>query len=434
MGHKFADIAFSNSVKAVQSEMGSRNSYASMEGPEDFNDQLGLVESEFIAQRDSFYMASIGESGWPYVQHRGGPPGFMKILDEHTIGFADYSGNRQYVSVGNFRTDNRVSLFFMDYANRRRLKIFGRLRIVSLDEQETLAKLEDGHYRAQIERGMIITIEAFDWNCPQFITPRFSESEVNEIVQNSTLREEVSTSNKDVDVESIDDGQPVLGSGPLSLIVAGMRQLTPRVRAYQLQEANGKPLPEFEPGAHLLVPVKLDDGSLSSRHYSISSDPSRHDFYEIAVLSDENGRGGSQAIHRTFQLGTLLKLEQSTNHFPLHKSSEPALLIAGGIGITPLKAMAHALASRNDNFQLLYSAKNTLEFAYRDELTQAFSDRVRFFNSSEHQRLNVAEILENTTESTLIYVCGPNRLIDDVLKFAKVKQISRDRIKFELFE
>jgi predicted pyridoxine 5'-phosphate oxidase superfamily flavin-nucleotide-binding protein len=112
MGHKFAEIAFTDSVRQVQQQLGSRGGYASLDGGQDYNHRLSEREAEFIGARDSFYMASVSETGWPYLQHRGGPAGFVRIIDAHTIGFADFSGNRQYVSVGNLRRDDRVSLFF----------------------------------------------------------------------------------------------------------------------------------------------------------------------------------------------------------------------------------------------------------------------------------------------------------------------------------
>lgn len=188
MAHKFAEIAFTPVVRAIQAEKGSRTGYARMDGGDDYNHLLGSREAIFIAARDSLYMASVGETGWPYIQHRGGPVGFVKVLDERTIGFADYAGNRQYVSTGNFRSDNRVALFFMDYANRRRLKMFGRVRTVELDEPELLARLEDRDYPARIERGFIIEVEGFDWNCPQHITRRFTEAQFED--QLTALREE----------------------------------------------------------------------------------------------------------------------------------------------------------------------------------------------------------------------------------------------------
>ena len=181
MALRFAELMFTPAVKAEQERHGSRASYARMERPEaPARDRFGPAEAEFIAARDSFYMASVTETGWPYVQHRGGPPGFVKVLDERTLGFADYRGNRQYVSVGNFRGDDRVALFLIDYPNQRRLKILGHARsIEAVDDPALAARLSDAGYAATVERGIVIALEGFDWNCSQHITPRFSEAEVS---------------------------------------------------------------------------------------------------------------------------------------------------------------------------------------------------------------------------------------------------------------
>lgn len=178
MGHRFSEIAFTDTVKQLQEKMGSRGAYAQREGGAASNAALGPREAAFLALRDSFYMASVGETGWPYVQHRGGPAGFVRALDAKTIGFADFRGNRQYVSVGNVTTDNRVSLFFMDYPNQARLKIFGRAKLIGDEAAETLSELAVPDYRAKVERGFLIEVEAFDWNCPQHITPRYTLAEI----------------------------------------------------------------------------------------------------------------------------------------------------------------------------------------------------------------------------------------------------------------
>jgi predicted pyridoxine 5'-phosphate oxidase superfamily flavin-nucleotide-binding protein len=176
---RFSKIAFSPSVKAAQEHMGSRKAYARLDSPGSESDALGKDEKEFLSERDSFYMASVGESGWPYVQHRGGPKGFVRVLDEHTLGFADYRGNRQYISVGNLSKDDRVALIFVDYPARTRLKIFAHASAVTAAESpETLAKLTVPGYEAHIEGGFLLKIEGFDWNCPQHITPRFTEEDV----------------------------------------------------------------------------------------------------------------------------------------------------------------------------------------------------------------------------------------------------------------
>ena len=183
MARAFADITFTPSVKAAQSRYGSRESNKRFELAESPGDLLTEDEALFIAARDSFYQATVAENGWPYVQHRGGPRGFLKVLDAQTLGYADFRGNRQYLSVGNIAHDDRVSLILMDYVNRGRLKIWGRARIVHADENPQLVSaLALPEYRAQVERGVIISVEAVEWNCPQHITPRFSAQEVKELV------------------------------------------------------------------------------------------------------------------------------------------------------------------------------------------------------------------------------------------------------------
>ncbi|MEQ9812972.1 MAG: pyridoxamine 5'-phosphate oxidase family protein [Azospirillaceae bacterium] len=168
MGHRFAELAFTGLVQAEQERQGSRKAYARAEDGEPHHDCLGERERAFIERRDSFYIASVGETGWPYIQHRGGPPGFLRVLDGRTIGFADFRGNRQYVTVGNLAGDDRVSLILVDYRARQRLKILGRARVVEADAA-VARRLAVPDYRAVVERAMLIEIAAFDWNCPQHI-------------------------------------------------------------------------------------------------------------------------------------------------------------------------------------------------------------------------------------------------------------------------
>lgn len=173
----FGDIAFTDHVKAEQGARGSREMYQGMTArpaPDGFGDR----EAAFISMRDSFYMATVSEDGWPYIQHRGGPLGFLKLLSPTQLGFADYRGNRQYVSVGNLQTDKRVSLFLMDYPNRARLKLLGNANVQEADANPDLASKLGIEDQGKVERLFTIDIEAFDWNCPQFITPRFTEAEL----------------------------------------------------------------------------------------------------------------------------------------------------------------------------------------------------------------------------------------------------------------
>jgi len=191
MARAFAEIAFTPAVRAAQEQLGSSGSYAKFLSPDrDGGDRLTEIEGSFIAARDGFYQATVSETGWPYVQFRGGPAGFLKVLDEKTIAYADFRGNRQYVSVGNLTRDDRVSLILVDYPNRRRLKIWGRARLVDRESDPGLiADLHDETYRARPERAVVITVEAFDWNCPQHIPQRFTVQEFDHAL--APLRQEL---------------------------------------------------------------------------------------------------------------------------------------------------------------------------------------------------------------------------------------------------
>jgi predicted pyridoxine 5'-phosphate oxidase superfamily flavin-nucleotide-binding protein len=201
----FGSLVFTPAVRALQEKYGSRRQYARSEGPASSPARLGRGEAEFIAEHDTFYMATLGSTGWPYVQHRGGPKGFLKVIDDRTIGFADFRGNKQYISTGNLMTDNRVALTLVDYPRQLRLKILGRVEIFEGEKaREWIEKVRDPGYKAFTERVYVIRIEAFDWNCQQHIVPRYTEEEIREAVapgehrmhelerENEKLREELS--------------------------------------------------------------------------------------------------------------------------------------------------------------------------------------------------------------------------------------------------
>ena len=184
MPHKFAGIAFTQHVADEQTRHGSRRQYERVQrfGPD--NDSAGPDEKSFIESRDSMYLATVSETGWPYVQFRGGPKGFLRVLDEQTLGFADFRGNRQYITVGNLRTNDRVALFLMDYPSRTRLKILGRAELREAATDGELVKgLTVSGYQATVERAVLIHVAAFDWNCQQHITPRWTGEEVAEAME-----------------------------------------------------------------------------------------------------------------------------------------------------------------------------------------------------------------------------------------------------------
>jgi ferredoxin-NADP reductase/predicted pyridoxine 5'-phosphate oxidase superfamily flavin-nucleotide-binding protein len=428
MPNAFATISFTESVKAAQMRYGSRESNLSFELADDPKNQLGEFEAEFISARDSFYQATISENGWPYVQHRGGPKGFLKVLDSRTIGFADFRGNRQYISVGNLNASPRISMILMDYPNRRRLKIWGTARVIHEDEEPALiARLEVPSYRARVERGIVIQVEAIEWNCPQHITPRYTEAEMDEVLkplieENQRLRAQT----------TYQPQMQSLGEGKLSLTITSVKQLTPRVRAYQLRHSLGESLPKVSAGSHLSVPVILADGLASTRNYSINSDPSQNNFYEIAVLHEVEGRGGSHFIHEHYQLGMQLHCGLPRNDFELQSDESPVVLIAGGIGITPILAMARTLKQTGRVFQYHYIGRSLDEMAYLEDLQLEFGEQLNVYVSAQ-QEVNLEKIMTDVAHDAVFYVCGSERLLNGVKQAALSLGISETRIRFERF-
>ena len=186
MRHRFFETAFTGPVLIEQERHGSRTAYSKLAGPDSGSDVGGLLgdgESAFIAARDSFYLGTVPETGWPHAQHRGGPAGFVRVLDHRTLGWADFSGNRQYVSIGNVAANSRMAMFFMDYAARRRLKVLGRMTAFEIDERPDLEEvLQVSGYKSRIEHAILVDVQAFDWNCPQHIVPRFTAAQMEEVV------------------------------------------------------------------------------------------------------------------------------------------------------------------------------------------------------------------------------------------------------------
>jgi predicted pyridoxine 5'-phosphate oxidase superfamily flavin-nucleotide-binding protein len=181
MAGRFLETYFTPEVLAAQAHYYGRSQSVP---PQAEWDPLGADESEFIAQRDSFYMATVTSDGWPYLQHRGGPAGFLKVLDTQLLGFADFKGNRQLMSTGNLQSCDRVSLFLMNYPRRERLKILGHARVLDARDHSNLADqlTPTPELRGKIERIFLIKVLSFDWNCPQYITPRYTKEEVDALV------------------------------------------------------------------------------------------------------------------------------------------------------------------------------------------------------------------------------------------------------------
>ena len=187
MKRPISDIAFTSAVKLAQQQRGSREAYAKMEQRGGWQNKVTPDLAEFLAERDSFYLATANADGQPYIQHRGGPQGFLKVLDEQTLAFADFAGNAQYISIGNLDENDKVFIFLMDYPNRRRIKIWGTAKVVEGDE-ELLKRLVDSNYRGKPERALVFRVHAWDVNCPQHIKPRWTEEEIAPVIDELRTR------------------------------------------------------------------------------------------------------------------------------------------------------------------------------------------------------------------------------------------------------
>ncbi|QDV52256.1 pyridoxamine 5'-phosphate oxidase family protein [Gimesia fumaroli] len=203
MNRPASDIAFTSSVKAIQSSKGSRSQYSRMEQGSGWQTKVTPDLAVFLSDRDMFYLGTANQSGQPYIQYRGGNPGFLKVLDETTLGFADFAGNRQFISLGNLAENSQAFLFLMDYLNRRRVKIWGSARVIE-DDPELIKQVRDTTYSARVERAILFSIEAWDMNCPQHIHPRLPQKEVLPLIhslqeENRLLKEKMARFEKGIE-------------------------------------------------------------------------------------------------------------------------------------------------------------------------------------------------------------------------------------------
>jgi ferredoxin-NADP reductase len=219
----------------------------------------------------------------------------------------------------------------------------------------------------------------------------------------------------------------------LSLTLAQITPLTPRIYRYQLRATSGAELPLITAGSHIAIPVTLNSGKQDFHHYSICSNPNQREYYEIAVLHEKDGKGGSQFIINNFAVGTLLECRLPTNNFHLHADASPAILIAGGIGITPIIAIAHTLALRGRRFQLHYAGRSKSEMAFVEELQKTFARNFFVHAADEGQRLDIMQLLADAPSNTLFYACGPQKMLADIETSARMLGIDKDRIQMEHF-
>jgi ferredoxin-NADP reductase/predicted pyridoxine 5'-phosphate oxidase superfamily flavin-nucleotide-binding protein len=431
MTRKFTEFMFTDAVKEVQEMYGVRAGNARMEKSPVAFDRLEEREIEFITARDSFYMATVATTGWPYVQHRGGPKGFLKVLDDKTIAFGDFRGNDQFISVGNLSADDRISLIFMDYPNRRRVKVWGRVKVFhESDDLSLLAKMEVEGYDYPVYRAVVITIEAFDWNCPQHITPRFSEAEVNMILAED-FKELARYRASGGAVAALPNAEMAASLGE-PVFPAKVISVTQRAEAINEIVLSLPKKQYFSPqaGSHIQVAVLGEGNKPKLNHYSLINAPGEEHVYRIAVQAELEGQGGSLFMHKVPHVGDILYVSEPRNEFPLRSDVKHSLLIAGGIGITPIYAMAQALSAQKTSFELHYTARSPERLAFVPELAAL---KAEFYVGSAGKKLQLEALLKTVIAGTHVYVCGPKSLIDAVIVLAEQLQIDRAQIHFELF-
>ena len=362
MNQPRSDIAFTPTVKGIQERLGSRRNYhETEEDPDWWLDRITPELAEFIAERDSFYLGTTSAEGQPYIQHRGGPPGFLKVLDDRTLAFADFSGNRQYISYGNLNDNDKAFIFLMDYTNRKRIKVWGTAKVVE-DDPELMQQLTDPNYRGKPERAFVFRISLWDGNCPQHINPRYTEEQIQKLPECPCC-----------------DPNPGRFSGTLE--VAEVLDETEHVKTIRLVQPGGGNIPfEYLPGQFLTLDIE-PGGKRTRRSYTIASTPTRPECLEITVKREEMGLV-SRYLHNEAIPGCQLRLSAPAGKFTFTgKDRDSIVLIAAGVGITPMMSVVRYLTDQNweGEIFMILSFRNLKEFIFLREIEE-LKERHRNFH------------------------------------------------------
>jgi len=370
--------------------------------------RLGDEQSALIASADTLFVASANPRHGVDASHRGGQSGFVRILDDRRIRIPDYVGNSMFNTLGNFAVYPRAGLVFVDFDNSRVLQLTGRVEI--LWNQKDLENETDG------------TRRFWDFEIEHWLETPLPRQLVWELLDyspyNPKPQRETST-------------DPTT----LQLSVTRVGQEADRIKSFRLATADLSELPVFSPGAHLPVSIDLSDGKSLQRHYSILSSPNDRSHYEIAVLLEPEGGGGSRYMHEQIKENDIINVETPRNDFPLASDATHSILIAGGIGITPILSMLRSLKNEQASLEMHYAARSTSQLAFRDEVEALSDRRTRFYLSKgpTAARLNLDELLSTPRPGTHVYVCGPVRMIEAVRDQATRHGWSPDQIHFESF-
>jgi ferredoxin-NADP reductase/predicted pyridoxine 5'-phosphate oxidase superfamily flavin-nucleotide-binding protein len=370
--------------------------------------QLDAAQQAWIASADTFFVASAHPEQGLDASHRGGRPGFVKVLNPHRLRIPDFVGNNMFNTLGNFASYPHAGLVFPDFERGRILQLSGRpeLRWDLTDTSgETGGTARYWEFELQTWHESVLPLR-LEW---QFI----DYSPFIPVPENT--------------------GEETQAS--LSLRVKKTWHETDRIKGFELAAADGSLLPPFEPGAHLPVKVRDRSGAWVERHYSLLSNPADRQHYRIGVLMEPNGRGGSLYLHNTLKTGDSLQAGPPANAFPLETGATHSILLAGGIGITPLLSMAHTLKAHGKSFELHYSARRFADLAFRQDIVHLAGHRAHFYASREPgaPRLDLQFLLGRPTHGTHVYICGPRAMIVTVRELAETIGWPPEQIHFESF-
>lgn len=370
--------------------------------------RLGDEQKTLIATADTLFVASANPGHGVDASHRGGKSGFVQVLDERHIRIPDYAGNSMFNTLGNFAVYPRAGVVVPDFGNSRTLQLTGNVTVLwdnadPDDDTGGTGRYWDLEIKHWVDAPMpgIFRWEFLDYS------PYNPEIRSAETPANRTLK----------------------------LRVSRIRQMTGQVKSFQLRSADGSGLPSFAAGAHLPVRIRLPGGETLQRHYSILSSPDDLTHYEIAVLLEADGRGGSRYLHEHIQAGQLIEMDMPQNNFSLVSDAAHSILIAGGIGITPILSMAHTLAARGASFEVHYAARSAADLAYHAEIGELSDGRAHFYSSESAptERLDINALLSSPRPGTHVYVCGPVRMIEAVRALSGTQGWDSRQIHFESF-
>ena len=397
--------AYPNCPKYIQRRVWRKEANTSLSAPtSQSGTQISETHKKLISQADTFFVTSAHPEQGIDASHRGGHPGFVHLINDTCLRIPDFVGNSMYNTLGNFTSYPFAGLAFIDFEHGRLLQLSGRAEI--LWDQDDPASETGGTQRYW-------QFEILSWR-ESDLHFKFNWEYMDASPHIPKLVHEQQTNNQ------------------LSLQVERIRQETDRIKSFRLRAIDSGQLPAFEPGAHLKVKVRLPNGQDDERHYSLLSSTMDRSAYEIAVLKEPQGRGGSQYLHEQIKEGDILECDAPKNEFPLTENAQHSLLIAGGIGITPILAMMHALAEAGKSYEIHYSARTKADLAFHDRIKGIAGAQAQFYTSQD-RRLDLKEVLSTPKPGTHVYVCGPQRLISAVRDTANTQDWPTEQIHFESF-